>query len=264
MLSEVERKRNRRKASVNSERRAQLNKYIRQLAEYWGTFNLYARDGGDDCTLAANARERALSFEDTVKARVAETKFHDKAQWFDKIEKAKAGPPKKRKRSRSTRTFDTCAENRLPVWTDDEGQTRRLVGVRWNLCLGRWAIRICTKHGDYENTHLGALDAEGMYALAPQLDYMRAFLVHNRWLTLHRWRSDQWNDVVMAKAYPPDITLDEFNPLHAHLAEWMRRIERKLFLNDTGSPWVKLRDIYSEDAIARAATRKMGRKDEIT
>jgi len=260
MLSEFEKKRNRRKASVNSERRAQLNKYIRQLAEYWGAFNLYARDGGDDCRLAVDARERALSFEDTVKVRLSETKFHDKAQWFDKIEKAKAGPTKRKQPVRRSRTFEVAEENRFLVWTDDEGNTKSVVNVRWNLSLGRWSIRICTNRGDYENTHLGALDADAAYHLAQQIDLMKAFLVHNRWLTLHRWRSDQWNDVVMAKAYPEDIVLDEFNPLHAHLAEWMRRVERKLFLHDTGSPWVKLREIPLEAEIQRAADSKTGHK----
>ena len=258
-MNDFQRRRSQHKKQVNRERRQQLDSYIWQLAGYWGAFNLYARDGGDDCMLAVNARERAQSFETMVKERVAETKFHDKARWFEKIEKAKAGQPK-RKFTRRDRTFDACAENRLPVFTDDEGQTRRLVGVRWNLRMGCWSIRIQTNRGDYENTHLGALDAEGMYALAPQLDYMRAFLVHNRWLTLHRWRSDQWNDVVMAKAYPEDIVLDEFNPLHAHLAEWMRRVERKLFLHDTGSPWVRLREVPLESEIQRAADAKTSHK----
>jgi len=260
MTTDYQQRRNRRKNSVNRERRSQLLSYISQLTGYWGTYNRYLADGGPDFLLTVQALERALSFESLVKDRVAETKFHDKAQWFERIEKAKLGPPKKKFAVRRTRTYQAGIENRMLLWTDDEGNTKTVVNVRWNLSVGCWAIRIQTSRGDYENTHLGPMSADMAYHIAQQVDLMKAFLVHNRWLTLHRWRADQWNDVVMAKAYPPDITLDLDNPLHAHLAEWMRRVERKLFLHDTGSPWVTLREIPLESEIQRAADSKTAHK----
>ena len=224
--------------------------------------NLYERDGGS--SLGDQYRERALAQEKYLKGLIDASQVHDKLQWMEMFEDARKGSRhwlkvyrKARGKSAQSTVAQVTEDRSVITWENGEGQTRAIIGVVWRRDRKRFAVRICTKMGDYINS----LDCpqsptlDEACALAMTVDYLRLYLFRNRWLKVHRWRDDQWNDPVLAKCYPEDIELDHSNKLHRDLSQWMGRKDQVQFDKDSGR-FSTLRDYPSESLKVRLAMQK--------
>lgn len=203
-----------------------FNYEIRRLHGMWAEWQRYERDGGP----AKSAHERFAAFKASLLERIEQSRLKTKDRWRERIEAACAPAPQSKPRttSRATRTEDLSIGHRFPLWPGPtgEGELRRVVAVTWSNKVGRWAIRISTRLGDYWNTHTEGLSLE---ALAYTADHMKCVLTLRGFLSpLPGMTKSAWNDYECAQEkLECGVELDLDNARHAHLNEWIVRIERR-------------------------------------
>lgn len=198
---------------------------LRRLHLMWREWDSYIRLGGPD----KEALERLTLFKADLCSRIGESRIKDKAPWFARVEAACAPAVKRTRTARATRDADRGADGHPPIWrgASDDGPPRRVVGVVWSRKVGRWAIRIVTKMGEYWDT-----DTEGvsLLDLAMDVDEIRvAFTIRGFFSARPGLRNNIWNEPASAKAMmfsaeqSGQFELNRDNPRCAHAAVWLQR-----------------------------------------
>ena len=221
-----------------------LNGQIRRLHYKWRQWDMCVRTGGP----VETEFELFNELKSTLISQVAD--FKDRDAWLAKIDSA-CGPAPERKprapRAVVARTDVISHEARIPLWSGPNGDEalKRVVGVAWCGKVGRWAIRIRTRLGEYINTHT---DGISLFDLAYLTDHFKCIMMVGAYDPLSLeidksvgggflsprpgMRKSAWNDYENAqeKLECGGLSIEHdhemFGHLHTNLADWFSRVIR--------------------------------------
>jgi len=207
----------------------------------WETWDRYTRDSVGPLT--DQAFYHFTTFKADLLTRIANTRCKDKRKWEAMVEAAcQPTPPKPQPQTPQTKRLPGTSlypqPYDCPRWTglDDNEPERKIVGLVWSRKVGRWAVRITTRLGEYIDTQTVGVDWK---TLAVTIDHIKCAFLTRGYFSAgweRHMKKSAWNDLAFAKekigcGY---VELDEEKPLHKRALDWLERVAVREKMNAGG------------------------------